>query len=209
MEKIRWGIIGAGGIADLRTIPGLLQCGNAQLQAVMRTDLQRARETQAKWNCPAAYDSVEALLADPNALPGDVGTLEKVMDRAVQKTLKRKANKNVILGLSSILVWFVAMVAFVVLNALDIPEAWMAFVYALPADAIVMLSLRSAWRDFRWNQTLVSVIMWGGILGLFMSLLMFADRNIWTLFLLGIPGQAAILLWFRMYRKPHKEDSHG
>jgi hypothetical protein len=29
------------------------------------------------------------------------------------------------------------------------------------------------------------------------------------MFLLGIPGQAAVLLWFRLFRKPKKEETHG
>lgn len=72
-----------------------------------------------------------------------------------------------------------------------------------------MLSLCSAWRDFRWNQCLISVIMWGGILSLYLSLLLFLQVNIWKLFLLGIPGQAAILLWFRLYWKQAREDKNG
>ena len=35
MQKIRWGVIGAGGIADRRTIPGMMLCDNAELVAVM------------------------------------------------------------------------------------------------------------------------------------------------------------------------------
>ena len=38
MEKLRWGIIGAGGIADRRTIPGLMLAKNAELIAVMDID---------------------------------------------------------------------------------------------------------------------------------------------------------------------------
>ena len=153
--------------------------------------------------------TVNDLLVDPNALPENCSAVERVMGRAVEKTLKRKADKRIILMLSSLLVWFVALLIFVVLSSLDLPKSWLAFVYAIPADAIVMLSLRSAWRDFRWNQVLISVIVWGGILSLYMSLLMFFDFNIWKLFLLGIPGQAAILLWFRMYRKIPREDVNG
>ena len=131
------------------------------------------------------------------------------MEAAVEKTLKRKANKTIILLLSSTLVWFVALLIFVVLSMLDIPKSWIAFLYALPANAIVMLSLRSAWKDFRWNRALISIIMWGGLASLFASLMVFIDPALWTklwrLFLLGIPGQAAILLWFEIYRKPRKE----
>jgi len=153
--------------------------------------------------------SVNDLLVDPNALPENTGKVEKAMEKVVQKTLKRKADKRIILGLSSVLVWFVALLLFVILSSLDVPDSWVAFVYALPVNAVVLLSLRSAWRDFRWNQFLVSAIMWGGLLSLHMTLLLFANWDMWKLFLLGIPGQAAILLWFRMFHMPAKEENDG
>lgn len=152
--------------------------------------------------------SVDELLIDPTALPETTGKVEKAMERVVEKTLKRKANKHAILGLASLLVWFVALLLFVVISSLDIPKSWIAFVYAIPADAIVMLSLRSAWRDFRWNQILVSAIVWGGLLSVYMTLYLFFGLNIWKIFLLGIPGQLAIFLWFRMFR-PVKEEKDG
>ena len=130
------------------------------------------------------------------------------MTMAVEKAMKRKANKRIILGLSSLLVWFVALLLFVILSSLDIPKSWIAFVYAIPADAIVCLSLRSAWHDFRHNQILVSLIMWGGLLSIYMTLLLFFGINIWKLFLLGIPGQLAIFLAFR-FRKADKEEQNG
>lgn len=153
--------------------------------------------------------TVNELLVDPNELPENPGTVERVMGKAVEKTLKRKANKRIILGLSSILVWFVALLLFVVISSLDVPKSWMAFIYAIPANAIVLLSLRSAWKDFRWNQGLISAIMWGGILSLHLTLLVFFSLNIWKLFLLGIPGQAAIILWFRLYHRSGKDEQNG
>ena len=149
--------------------------------------------------------TVNDLLVDPDALPENTGRVEKAMERAVEKTLKRKADKRIILKLSSLLVWSVALLLFVILSSLDIPKSWLAFFYAVPADAIVLLSLRSAWKDFRWNQALISAIMWGSLLSIYISLLVFLDVNVWKIFLLGIPGQLAVLLWFRMYRKVPKE----
>lgn len=154
--------------------------------------------------------SVDELLRDPDEIPvHESGPIEHAMEAAVEKTLKRKANKRVILGLSSLLVWFVALLVFVIVSSLDIPRSWIAFLYAIPADAIVQLSLRSAWRDFRWNKTLISVLMWGGLLSLYASLKLFVHVDIWKLFLLGIPGQLAVLLWFRMYGRTTKEEKHG
>jgi len=153
--------------------------------------------------------TVNDLLVDPNELPESTSKVEKAMERAVEKTLKRKADKGIILGLSSILVWFVALLAFVVLSSADVPKSWIAFIYAVPVDCIVLLSLRSAWHDFRWNRALVSGIVWGTLLSVYLSLLVFFNLNIWKLFLLGIPGQAAILLWFRMFRSSNREEKNG
>jgi hypothetical protein len=150
--------------------------------------------------------TVNDLLSDPNALPDNGGKVEKTLEKVAEKALKRKANKNIILGLSSILVWFVALLCYVVLASAGIPKSWLAFFYAVPADCIVMLSLRSAWQDFRWNRILISGIMWGSIISLFMTLLILWNLNIWRIFLLGVPGQVAILLWFRLFRK---ESNHG
>ena len=143
--------------------------------------------------------TVNDLLIDPNELPDTTGKVEKIMSRAVEKTLKRKANKRAIIGLSSILVWALALIAYVVCSSLELENSWLAFIYALPANCIVTLSLRSAWRDFRWNQTLVSGIVWGGLVSIYMTLLILAGLNIWKILLLGIPGQLAIFFWFRLF----------
>ena len=153
--------------------------------------------------------TVDTLLADPDELPENPGKVEQTMGKVVEKTLKRKANKNIILGLSSVLVWFVALFIFVVLTMLKIPHGILAFFYAVPANAIVLLSLRSAWRDFRWNRALISAIVWGSLASIFMTLLLLLHFNSWMIFLLGIPGQIAIFLWFRMFRNPQKEENDG
>ena len=151
--------------------------------------------------------SVGDLLEDPNQLPGNPGKLEKAMTQVSEKALKRKANKNVILGLSTTLVWFVALLVFVVISSFDLPNSWVAFFYAVPVNAIVLLSLRSAWRDFRWNRGLISVIVWGFLVSIYVSLLVFLRFNMWRIFLLGIPGEIAIMLWFRLFR-PVKDAPH-
>lgn len=65
MKKIRWGVIGAGGIADRRTIPGLMLSPNSELVAVMEINMDLAEKCRAKWGCRKAYDKEADLLADP------------------------------------------------------------------------------------------------------------------------------------------------
>lgn len=144
--------------------------------------------------------TVDDLISDPNALPEQTGVVQHAMDQVVQKTFKRKADKRIIVELSSILVWFVALFVYVVLASVGIENSWLAFFWAIPADAIVVLSLRSAWKDFRSNKMLISILMWGCLLSIYMMPLVLLNINVWRIFLLGIPGQVAIWLWFRMFR---------
>ena len=149
--------------------------------------------------------TVDALLGDVNALPENPGKLERAMTQVSEKALRRKANKNIILALSTTLVWFVALLVFVILSTLNIAHSGLAFLYAVPANAIVLLSLRSAWRDFRWNKALISTIMWGSLASIYASIFAFVNFNAWKILLLGIPGQVAIFLWFRMFQHPKEE----
>lgn len=152
--------------------------------------------------------TVNDILVDPNQLPGNPTSLEAAMTQVSEKALKRKANKNVILALSSTLVWFVALLIFVVVSSFGLPYGWVPFFYAVPANAIVLLSLRSAWHDFRWNKALISAIVWGSLASIYISVFAFLHVSAWKVFLLGIPGQIAIFLWFRMFRtKPIREEN--
>ena len=207
--------IGAN-IASYRKRQRLTQVGLAQKlnysdKAVSKWERgESAPDVQTLVQLSELFDiTVNDLLIDPNELPRETGTVERVMGRAVERTLKRKADKRIILRLSSLCVWFVALLLFVILSSLNVPKSWVAFFYAIPADATVLLSLRSAWRDFRWNQVLISMIVWGVLLSVYITLLVFFQVNIWKLFLLGIPGQIAVLLWFRLYRKVPREEENG
>ena len=214
LEKLKYRI--GTNISAHRKRSGLTQAGLAE-------KLNYSDKAVSKWErgdsipdiltllqlCELFTITLDDLLSDPNALPGgNAGKLEKAMSQVSEKALKRKANKKVILGLSSTLVWFVALLIFVVISSFDLPNSWISFFYAVPINAIVLLSLLSAWRDFRWNRVLISTIVWGFLVSIYATFLVFLHFNMWKLFLLGIPGEIAIFLWFRLFR-PEKEDPSG
>ena len=217
-EKLKYQI--GANIAAYRKQAGLTQAGLAE-------KLNYSDKAVSKWERGESVPdvltlvvlaeqfgiTVNDLLKDPNELPGNPGTLEKAMTQVSEKAPKRKANKNVILALSSTLVWFVALLAFVLLSSFDFLEKYscLLFFFFFFANAIVLLSLRSAWHDFRWNQGLITVIVWGSLLSIYVTLLVAFSYNFWKIFLLGIPGQIAIFLWFRMFRpaKDAEEEKHN
>ncbi|MFH0964731.1 MAG: Gfo/Idh/MocA family oxidoreductase [Planctomycetota bacterium] len=63
MKKVRWGVIGAGGIARRRTLPGMRSCKFAQAVALQDVNLKAAREAAQEFGCPRVFATQEELLA--------------------------------------------------------------------------------------------------------------------------------------------------
>ncbi|MBE6778582.1 MAG: Gfo/Idh/MocA family oxidoreductase [Ruminococcaceae bacterium] len=62
MNKIRWAVMGAGGIANIRGIPGLLECEQVELVAVMDKSAVAAENTAKKYNIPHWFTDEEEML---------------------------------------------------------------------------------------------------------------------------------------------------
>ncbi|MCI8526697.1 MAG: Gfo/Idh/MocA family oxidoreductase [Oscillospiraceae bacterium] len=95
MKKLRWGVIGAGGIADRRTIPGMMLCDNAELVAVMEVNMELAEKCRAKWSCKKAYDNEADLLADPEV--DAVYIASPVVLHAKQAMMAADAGKHILI----------------------------------------------------------------------------------------------------------------
>lgn len=61
--KIKWGVIGCGGIAYRRTIPGMMLSQNSELVAVMDTNLEVAGKVKDEFGARYAFDTIEEVLA--------------------------------------------------------------------------------------------------------------------------------------------------
>ena len=67
--RVRWGVIGSGGIAFRRTIPeGIAAASNAELVAVYDPDQERNREAARRWSGRAASSIEELLGADTDCV---------------------------------------------------------------------------------------------------------------------------------------------
>ena len=203
-------------IARLRRERGLTQ-------AELAERINYSDKAVSKWERAESTPDVLTLITLAEVLGTDLNTLtgrpaasqpEPVpapaeAPAAPEKLVKKRytADKGVIQKLSSILVWVVALFLYMVLDEFGIQNLWLLFVVAVPANAIVLLSLRSAWKLYGMNRFLISVIMWGFLLVIYLLLLLTAKVNVWKILPMGLLGQAAIILWFKMFR-PVKEDSH-
>ena len=62
MDKIKWGVIGCGGIAYRRTIPAMLKAGNAELVAVMDKNKELLQKTGEEYHVQILCESEDELL---------------------------------------------------------------------------------------------------------------------------------------------------
>ncbi len=113
-------------------------------------------------------------------------------------------SRAIITSVSILLVWFIAVFAFVVivLATNKVGYSWLSFIYAIPVSSIVWLVLNNIWFNKKSNYIIISILMWSVLLSVHVTLLI-AGFNIGLAYLLGVPGQIIILLWSLM-KKRHK-----
>ncbi len=65
-DRVNWGVISCARIADGAVIPGIKASSNGRLYAISGKTESKLRDFEKRHNPQKAYDSYEALLADPN-----------------------------------------------------------------------------------------------------------------------------------------------
>lgn len=65
MATIRWGMIGCGAVAEVKSGPGFYKADNSRLVAVTSADPAMTRSFAERHGVPKAYETTEQLLADP------------------------------------------------------------------------------------------------------------------------------------------------
>ena len=92
----------------------------------------------------------------------------------------------------------------------------MAFIYAVVANAVVLLVYASIWRHRILNFICVTAIIWVTLLSIYLSVRIFAGNSglvldgLWCVFLLGIPLQVLEVLWvfFRTLLRKQKQPKY-
>lgn len=95
MTKLRFGIIGAGGIADRRTLPGMRLAKNVEIVAVMEMNREYAEYLKNKYGAEYAYTDVEELLKNPDV--DAVYIASPVVFHAKQAMLAADYGKHILL----------------------------------------------------------------------------------------------------------------
>jgi hypothetical protein len=102
--------------------------------------------------------------------------------------------------MSILLVWLAALTLFIIFDTaeVDVRSHWIVFACAVPASLVLWLTMNSIWFNRRRNYLIISLLMWSVLILAFITVMIFANRCLWLVFLLGIPGQAIIVMWSRL-----------
>ena len=108
--------------------------------------------------------------------------------------------RGFVTGMSVLLVWLAAFLLFIVFDtaAVSVLSQWFVFACAVPASFILWLIMNTIWFNRRRNYLIISLLMWSLLVLVFVSVRLLADHTLWLIFLLGLPGQAIIVMWSRL-----------
>lgn len=116
-----------------------------------------------------------------------------------------RSHKLIIPFLSAGLVWLVATVVFSFLAMFQaVPKPWLAFLYAVPVSIIVLLVFNAIWGNKIFSSLLISFLIWSIPTCLVLTI---TFTRIWFLFIIPIPLQILVVLWYIMRIKASKEKS--
>jgi predicted dehydrogenase len=66
MDSVRWGMIGCGDVAEIKSGPGFQKARGSALEAVMRRDFAKAEDFARRHGVPRVHRRAEDLIADPD-----------------------------------------------------------------------------------------------------------------------------------------------
>ena len=163
-------------------------------QAQLAERINYSDKAVSKWERGEAVPDIVVLkkMADLFNVSLDF-MVTKPSPNKIRLTRRISLSKAIITWLSVILVWFLATIVFVCLMLSGAPKAWLSFVVALPIGVLVAFILTAIWGK-RWAKfALLSVFIWIMLATIYVCA---NNANLWLLFLIGIPLQAAVCLWF-------------
>ena len=177
-------------------------------QAELAEKLNYSDKAVSKWERGESMPDIEVLkqIADLFGVSVDY-LLSETHDKSepdIPRLMRR--NRLIIAGLSCMLVLLVATVIVAALMiATETTRYWLAYVYAVPVCAVVLIVFNSVWGKRALNFFLISVLVWGLRAGIYLGI---GDYDNWPIVLIGIPAQVIIVMWSGIKRFLKRSPQH-
>lgn len=170
---------------------------NRLTQLELAEKLNYSDKAVSKWEKGESLPGVEVLykLSKLYGVSMDYIVGEEASKPAPVPTERK--NHNIITLLGVLAVWLLVTVIYIFCDIFADIKPWIAFCWAVPASLIVALVFDVIWHRSRLFFLIVSLLMWSLLL---CFCLQFVSYNIWIILGIGVPLQAAALLWWRLVK---------
>ena len=181
-----------------------LRKSNKLTQLELAEKLNYSDKAISKWERGESLPDVLLLksLADMYGVTIDYFMKEHTKDEAKAYKPKKDhlSNKLIITLLSCLVVWVCATILYVNMKIIFDHYYWMIWLWAIPVSCILLIVFSSIWGNRNLVLLSVSLFIWTFIA---CGYLQFLKYNLWSIFLIGIPLQFAIILWGKL--KPREK----
>lgn len=203
MEEIEFKKVVSENLSKFRRESGLTQLDIAK-------KLNYSDKAVSKWERGEAIPDAFVLsqLAKIYDVPVDTLLSKKEDKKGIPFSLK-KAFKNrhfFINCLSAGLVWLVACIVFVTLSLTSLKSyAYLAFIYALPVSSLTNFILTTIWSQKWISGIFATIFLWTGFLAIYLTVTL---KDFWIIFIIAIPLQIMIILWYFLIKETTKIKKH-
>ena len=193
-------LISASNIIKLRTRAGLTQ-------AELGEKLNYSDKTISKWErgeaIPDAYVLTQmaelfGVTVDYLLSSHDAWESPEQQEEEEQRQAERHYSTNVIIAISVLGVWTMALTIFVMLWLFDI-ILWQTFVVALPVSILTFMVLICVFRRRKYLQFVIAAFVLSMFILLYFTLPM---QKPWQLFLIAVPAEVIVFLSCNIRRRP-------
>lgn len=203
MEELEFKKVVSENLVKFRRESGLTQLDIAK-------KLNYSDKAVSKWERGEAVPDAFVLkqLSEIYNISVDELLCKKEDKKRIPFSLKRAfKNKHFIINcLACGLAWLVACIAFVALSYTSIRDsAYLAFIYALPVGAIANLVLTTIWSPKWVSGIFATIVLWTGFLAVYLTVRI---DKFWLIFIIAIPIQVLIVLWYFLIKETKKIKKH-
>ena len=163
-------------------------------QSQLAEKLNYSDKSISKWECGDVLPDIVtiSMIAEFFGI-----TIDQLIGGTVPKKEVAKDRHLLVALMSCAIPFLVAGILFVILTWFKISNAWLSFIYALPACFIVAIVFCATWFSITTTAISVSLLVWTSGLCSYLSILVFmGDASLWFIFIVCLIFQFMVVLWF-------------
>ena len=176
---------------------------NNLTQNELAEKLNYSDNTISRWEHAEITPSIETLEQIANIYNVSVETLIK--ENATEQSEKERrvsiAKHIATIILCVCQVWFVAAIGFFYIQTFTSASAWILFVWAVPLSCIIAFILCNRWKNKIPRFVLATIFLWSLITSIYLQ---FLTHNLYLLYIIGIPIQISLCIYYFLRKKNNK-----